>query len=234
MSMNRETRRKFKSALEEFAMRTGKSVEDGIDEIAMSAGRELAKKVQPYGLTDTQGNKFIGNIGKQIDYAWMAVNLGAAPATGDMRAAHYAMRMAGGRKGRGKYPFPKIKKERGQRWLNLISVSEKEAYKRKQQAKAGQAKGAWVSATNKIGSTKLSGIAAWISRHDKSGYGTAKKTGEGLKYKVSMENTTPYLSSIQSNKKIAQAIAYGLKNGMKRLEKVIEGEIKKANKLLSQ
>jgi hypothetical protein len=230
--MNRETKRRLRSTIEEFALRTGKSVEDGINEIAMSAGRRLAHTVQPYGITATSGAKFVKSIGNQVDQVWFGVNLGAYPPTGDIRAAHYEQRFSGsGRKGSVK--FRQFRKERGQKWLDLITVGQKEDYKRKQQAKAGRAKGAWVAATNDLGGKKLSGVAAWIARHDKSSMGTAKKTGAGLKYKAELENKTPYLTSIQPDRAVAAAVTFGLKNGMKRIQKVIDGEIRKANKKLS-
>jgi hypothetical protein len=230
--MNRETKRRMKSAVEEFARRTGKAAEDGINEIAMSGGKRLAHTVQPFGISAAKGEKFKKSIGNQVDQVFFGVNMGAYPATGDIKAAHYAQRVGGsGRKGSVK--FRQFRKERGQKWLDLISVGEKEAYKRKEQAKAGRAKGAWVAATNDIGGKKLSGVAAWIARHDKSRTGTGKKTGDGLKYKASLENKTPYITHIQPDKAVATAIAFGLKNGMKRIQKVIDGEIKKANRKLS-
>lgn len=230
--MDREAKRRIKSTLEEFAMRTGKSVEDGINEIAMSAGRRLAHTVQPFGLTAAKGAKFIKSIGNQVDQTWFGVNLGAYPATGDIKKAHYDQRMSGsGRKGSVK--FRQFRKERGQKWLDLIDVAQKEEYKRKQQAKAGRAKGAWVSATNSIGGKRLSGVAAWIERHDKNSLGTANKTGKGMEYKVSLENRTSYLPHIQPARKVAESITFGLKNGLKRMQKVIDGEIEKANRKLS-
>ena len=212
--------------------RAGKSVEESIEVMAMSSGRQLAHTVQPYGLGSAKGAKFIKRIGNQVDQVWFGTNLGAYPSTGDIKAAHYGQRMNGDKKGNVEYR--KFRKERGQKWLDLISVGEKEAYKRKQQAKAGQAKGAWVAAANSVGKAKLSGVAAWIARHDKSSYGLSQKSGEGLKYKVSMENSTKYISyRIQPKKEVNSALRSGLKNGQKHLQHVIDGDIKKANKLLS-
>ena len=230
--MNIESKRKFKSVMEEFMHRAGKSTEESIDVMAMSAGRQLAHTVQPYGLGTAKGNKFIRSIGNQVDQVWFGVNLGAYPASGDMRAAHRAQRMQGDKKGA--VGYRKFTKQRGKRWLDLISQGEKEAYKRKMQARAGQAKGAWVAAANSVGKSRLSGIAAWIARHDKSSHGTSQKAGEGLKYKVSMENTIYYLKyRVQPTKAVKSSLRLGLKNGTKHLQHIIDGEIKKANKLLS-
>jgi hypothetical protein len=228
--MDRASRRAVKSALEEFAERTGKTVEDGIDRIARATGKVLVTKVQPFGYK--KGAKFIENIGKQVDQVAFAVNIGAYPATSDIRSAHYAARAA--ENPQGKIRLRSFKSVKGKKWLDLISTGDKEAYKRKQQAKAGQAKGAWIAASNDVGKEKLSGVAAWVQRHAASGYGSAKKSGEGLKYKVSLENRTPYLPRIQKNSDVKAALTMGLRNGLKSIVHAINGEIKKANKLLSQ
>ena len=76
----------------------------------------------------------------------------------------------------------------------------------------------------------MSGVAQWIERHNTGGYGEAVKSGNGMKYTVELQNRTPYLRSIQTGKAIAQAAAFGLKNGFKRLQKIIDKEIEKANR----
>jgi hypothetical protein len=232
VSMNLESKRKFKSAMDEFLHRSGKSTEESIDVMAMSAGKQLASKMQPYGLNQKQGEKFKRNIGRQVEQVWFGVNLGEYPATGDIRAAHRDQRMAG--KNKGTVEFRKFQKKRGQRWLDLISVGDKENHKRRMQARAGQAKGAWIAAANSIGKSRLTGLPAWVSRHDNSSYGKSQKTGEGLKRKASMENTIFYIKyRIQPSSQVKSAMRLGLKNGTKHLQHLINGEIKKANRLLS-
>ena len=130
----------------------------------------------------------------------------------------------------GVVPKRQFRKEKGKPWLDLISKAELEQYKRKTQKKAGRAKGAWVEACNKIGGPKMSGVAQWIEEDTTGGYGEAVKSGDGLKYTVELKNRTPYLQSIQTGKAIAQAAAFGLKNGFKRIAKIIEKEIEKANR----
>lgn len=214
----------MENTLLEFAARTGKHVEDGINEIARSAARKLAHTVQPYGLTAEKGAQFQKSIGSQVDRAWFGTNLGAFPQTTDMREAHYQARR------NGVVPKRLFRKEKGKPWLDLISSADRDAYKLKAQAKAGRAKGAWVEAANAIGGGKMSGVAQWILRHATGGYGEAIKSGEGLKYTVELKNRTPYLQHIQTERAIAQAVAYGLKNGFSRITKIIEKEIEKANR----
>lgn len=224
VEIDRASRRKMEQTLEKFAAVTGKRVEDGIEDVARSAARKLAHTVQPYGLSKSKGDKFQKSIGTQVDRAWFGTNLGAFPATTDMREAHYQARR------HGVVPKRLFRKEKGKPWLGLIPVTERDAYKVKAQAKAGRAKGAWVQAANDIGGPKMSGVAQWIDRHNTGGYGEAIKSGKGLEYTVELRNRTPYIESIQTTKAIAQAAAYGLKNGFKRIAKIIDKEIEKANR----
>ena len=219
----------MEDTLQEFAKLTGKTVEDGINDIARSVARKLADRVQPYGLKSDKGEKFKKSIGHQVDTVWFGVTLGAFPASTDMKAAHHAARN-GARKGT--VPFRRFRKEKGNPWKELIPVTERDSYKRKMQAKAGRAKGAWIEAGNAIGGKNLSGIAEWINRHASGGFGSASKTGKGLDYQVTLENRTPYLGRILPDATVAKSMANGLKNGFTRLQKIIKKEIEKANRKL--
>ena len=213
--------------LQKFAKLTGKTVEDGINDIARSVARKLADRVQPYGLKSDKGEKFKKSIGHQVDTVWFGVTLGAFPASTDMKAAHHAARN-GARKGT--VPFRRFRKEKGNPWKELIPVTERDSYKRKMQAKAGRAKGAWIEAGNAIGGPKLSGIAEWINRHATGGFGSVTKTGTGLEYILTLENKTPYMSRILPPATVEETHALGLKNGFKRILKIIEKELEKANR----
>lgn len=216
------------ATLEQFANFTGKTVEDGINDIARSVGRKLADRVQPWGLTAAKGQKFKESIGFQVDRAWFGTNLGAYPETRVMKDAHYNARTNGTRMGA--VPQRQFRKEKGKPWLRLISKDERDAYKIKAQAKAGRAKAAWIEAANDIGSEKLSGIPEWINRHVGEGYGSASKTGKGLDYTVTLHNRTPYMQRILPEKTVAQTVVTGMKNGFNRINKIIEKAIEKANR----
>lgn len=211
-----ENERQFKRMLEEYARKSGKEVAVGIKEVALSSARELTKKVQPYGITSAKGEKFIQNIGRQVDQVYIGVNLGAYPATNDIESAHRDARRNGVVRPR------KFRKQQGQPWLGLIKQSEKEIYKRKQQAKAGRAKGAWVEAGNSLRIAKLSGIPKWISRNASAGYGGSDVIGTGWKTTIMLWNRTPYLRRIQKDSAVQRALADGRKNGFRRLEKILQ------------
>ena len=217
----------MEDTLRMFAAILNKTVEDGINEMGSSVARKLADRVQPYGLKSDKGKKFIESIGRQVDRVWIGVNLGALPATSDMKTVHYAARN-GSRKG--VVPDWQFRRQKSKPWLGLIPTSEREIYKRKVQAKAGRAKGAWIEAGNAIGGKKLSGIANWIARHAAGGYGSATKSGKELNYKLTLENRTPYMGRILPPDTVEKTVALGVKNGFNRISKTIDKAIEKANR----
>lgn len=224
--MDKATLRKVEDTLKKFAEVTGKTIEDGIREISSSTAKSLAISMQPYGMKDNIGKKFESSIARQVDTAWFGTNLGAYPQTSDMRQAHNNARVNGA------VPMRFFRKEKGKPWLDLISVNERDSYKQKQMAKAGRAKAAWIRCGNEIYTKrKISKVPQWISRHVNNAYGSTSESGEGLKYKVIMTNYTPYLTNkMQSDRDVAKALADSLKNGLKRIQKIIDKEIEKANK----
>jgi hypothetical protein len=224
--MDKATLRKVEDTLKKFAEVTGKTVEDGIREISSSTAKSLAISMQPYGMNDNIGKRFESNIAKQVDSAWFGTNLGAYPQTSDMQQAHNNARV------NGVVPIRSFRKEKGKPWLDLISVSDRNSYKKKQMAKAGRAKAAWIRCGNEIYTKrKISKVPQWVSRHVNNAYGSTSESGEGLKYKVIMTNHTPYLTNrMQSDRSVAKALADSMKNGLKRIQKIIDKEIEKANK----
>ena len=202
--------------LKEFEKATGKGVERGIDEIAMSSARALASRVQPYGLTQQKGDKFMKNIAAQVTAAWFMVNLGLIPATSSMRAAHYAAR----RNGKVKIPSGGFERKGKGRWLGLISETERDFYIAEQQAKAGRAKAAWVSAGESLGVGKMSGVSRWIRRHVGS-FGRSTRAGRMLRASVDLANDTPYLNGVQKDRDLQTALAQGRRNGIKRMKTII-------------
>ena len=227
IEIDRASRRKMEETLEEFARVTGKTVEDGVNDISRSVARKLADRVQPWGLTAAKGQKFQESIGHQVDRAWFGTNLGAFPESRQMEPAH---RRARNGSRRGQVDQQIFRKEKGKPWLRLISKDERDAYKVKAQAKAGRAKAAWIEAANDIGSENLSGIPDWIKRHVGEGWGNASKIGKGLDYAVTLHNRTPYMERILPEKTVAQTVVTGMKNGFTRIQKTIEKAIEKANR----
>jgi hypothetical protein len=229
MELTKDSKAEFKRILKEFEAATGIGVDQGIRQIGLSTARELAHQFQPYGLKSDKGEKFIKSIGAQVDRAYLGVNLGAFPATSDMKDAHFGARKQGGRQA-GQVPNRQFRKEQGKPWLGLITQAQKEIYKRKVQAKAGRAKAAWIEAGNQLTKAKISGVAKWINRHLPSAFGKAVITGSGLKTQVELINLTPYADKKQTSSQIKAAIKSGQKKGVKRLQILTAAAIKKAMK----
>lgn len=223
MEIDRRTRREFERTLRQFRRATGISVEEGIIEVAKSTARQLVHTVQPYGTDKAKGQKFMENIGKQIDYAWMGSLRGAYPSS-SMAEAHAAARNS-----RGVVRMRKFR--RFTEWNNYISVGQKEEYKRKKVKNAGIAKAGWVvagestiSATNRTRTgrvKKLSGIANWIRRHMKPSLGGSEITRNGMGTFVDLINNVSYIEKLQTQSDVNKAIRVGLSRGMARLRKII-------------
>jgi len=225
VELDKASKRDMERTLKEFSRLTGKGVEQGVREISKSSARRLAGTVQPYGLTEAKGRKFMQSIGAQIDRAWYGTNIGAFPATSSMAHAHQNARNS-----RGVVPQRQFRKERGKKWLGLISVGEKEAYKRKQIKKAGRAKAAWIAAGEAMGVGKITGIAKWIREDVNPSHSMARLIGKGLKSEAVLTNETPYIRPLQKDSQVASALRDGLKNGYKRMQHIIKNELKKLNK----
>lgn len=222
IEIDKETMRKFRKVIEGFVDNTSKTAEDAIAIIAYSSGRRLVNTVHPFGLK--KGNQQIGNIGRQIEQTFYFVNAGVLPKS-SLDAAHNRERR------RGKV---RLKRQKGtNRYQEIISIGEMNAFKRKQQAKAGRAKAAWVSAVEKIGTQKMSGIPAYIRRHVPSRFGTCQKTGKGMQHRIELANWTPYLDThLQNGKDMLLAAEEGLRNGLNRIKKIWDKEVEKANSAL--
>jgi hypothetical protein len=214
-----------KQLLRKFEQLTGKGIETGIKEMALSTSRQLATKMQPYGISDKgKAAKFLQNIEKQVAQVWFGINLGAYPESTDLKSSHYALRRNGRIRGR------KFRKEKGNWWRGLITEDERDRYAKEQQAKAGRAKAAWIAAGNSLGVGKASKIGRWIQRHVGSGWASATVMDRGLNAKVELANNTPYLTGVQKQRDVAAALRAGRTNGIKRMRIIVDKQTKKIAK----
>jgi hypothetical protein len=220
IEIDRASRAKMEKAIEKFVRVVGKTAEEGITQIAKSAGRQLVHTVQPFGITSAKGEKFHKSIAKQVNRAVRNANIEGV--AGGAASVHHQRRDSRGQ-------VPRELPTEGRFKRDPIAVGDKEAHIRKAQAKAGRAKGAWVEASDSLGGTKLSNIPKWISSNNNGGYGSSSKSGEGLKFKCELKNETPYLTRIQTQKSIAQSVVHGLKKGLKRMHILTARAEEKAN-----
>lgn len=217
---------KFEKTIADFVAATGKTTEEGLKRMAKASCRRLATTVQPYGLKGGRLAKFEKSVGTQVERAWLGTNLGAFPATNSMKDAHYGARR------NGSVPKRLFRKEKGKPWLDLISASDKNDYKKIAMAKVGRAKAAWVKISNDLGKPKMSGLDKIITRHLDSAEGRKTVSGTGTKTVIEISNDTSYLTKIQSSSDVTRAVAEGMKNGLKWMTITTEKTIEKANRQL--
>ena len=224
--MDAATVAKFERTLAEFEAATGKTAEEGMTRIAKSACRRLASTVQPYGLKGGRLAKFEKSVALQVDRAWFGTNLGAFPATNNMKDAHYAARR------NGKVRKQLFQKEKGKPWLDLIPASERDTYKKIAVEKVGRAKAAWVKIANNLGKPKMSGLDSIITRHLNGARGSFVFSGEGTKTEIKISNDTTYIKRIQYTEDVQKAALDGMKNGLKWMTITTQKNIEKAKRQL--
>ena len=217
---------KFERTLAEFAASTGKTAEDGMKRIAKASCKRLASTVQPYGLKGGRLAKFQKSVAAQVDRAWFGTNLGAFPATNNMKDAHYAARR------NGVVPKRLFRKEQGKPWLDLIPASERDTYKKIAMEKVGRAKAAWVKIANDLGKPKMSGLDSIITRHLAGARGSFVISGEGINTAIKISNETTYIKKIQYTEDVQKAALDGMKNGLKWMTITTQKTIEKANRKL--
>jgi hypothetical protein len=223
IELDRASQARMRRTIERYAELTKQGFEEGVREIGKSSARRLANTVQPFGLSPAKGASLEKSIGRQVDAVYLGVNLGAFPATSSISKAHLAARK------NGKVPYRQFRKERGKPWLDLITMGQKEEYKRKVVKKAGRAKAAWVTAGNKLKMGNLSGIPKWISRHVGNSWGDVSFIGSGVRFTIALINKTPYIRAIQPDSAIKKALKQGMINGYKRMETIIKKKTKQLN-----
>lgn len=205
---------------------TGKNAEDGMKVMGRATCKRLAITVQPYGLKGGKLDKFKKSVATQVDRAWFGTNLGAFPATNNMKDAHYGARR------NGSVPKRLFRKEKGKPWLDLIPRSELETYKKVAVEKVGRAKAAWVNIHNELGKSKMGGLDATITRHLKGAKGSSTVSGSGIKASLNVVNNTPYIKSIQYTEDIEKATKEGVRLGLKWMETATDKAVEKANQKL--
>ena len=221
VEIDKKSQRQAERILEDFAKRAGIHVDDVINGMARSSAKNMAISVQPFGLKATTGKKFAGSIAKQVSRAIRNANVTGRG--GSAEDVHKSVRDSRGRVSRDLETSGQYKRK-------PVDFSERDALIKKQIGKSGRAKGAWIEAGDKVTGKKTTGVASWISRHRKEGYGDARKSGDGINYAVEISNKTPYIRKFQPQEMIDQSVEKGVASEMRRLERLIKKEIEKANR----
>ena len=173
-------RRKLESEMKDFARKSGVAVAETVAIIGQSVSKELARKVQPYGLTATMGKAFELSIVKQVNKAARYATFKGAEGTIDQVHQLYRNRR-GAVIARPPRQFQPMRKP--------FERAEVDAWAEKKKANAGIAKAGWIAAGESIDSPllktarglsrKIKGVAAWIRRHVKASKGSSRFVRKG-------------------------------------------------------
>jgi hypothetical protein len=192
----------FENEFKRYLKETEKSVEEALTQVAKIAAKNLISKVQPYGVSNKQGEKLQMNIAKQVHRAIKHGNV--AGQQGGASELHEQNRDSRGR-------VPKNLETQGKYQRAPVSIDDRMQQAKRKMENAGIAKAGWLTAHNQIDGEAAKGIGKWITRHaGKNGY--CRKTGAGLNHKITLVNDVPYIERIQSNKDVAKSISQAYSN----------------------
>jgi hypothetical protein len=220
-------RRKLESDLKAFADKSKVAVAETVAIIGTSVAKELARKVQPWGLNKSVGTKYELSIQKQVFKAARWANYKGTE--GDISSVHEQYR---NRKGQVTVTPPRTFQPKSK----VIDKQEKLTYAKKQQDNAGIAKAGWIAAGENIDSPllrtsrglvrKIKGVASWIRRHVNGSKGSSRFVRKsGLNSTIYLTNKVDYAySSGNINAKNAQQ---SIADGYKRSITMIRARLKK-------
>jgi hypothetical protein len=226
ISISPKQRRILDAEMKAFAKRSGVAVGEVVAIVGQSCAKELARKVQPWGLSKAVGQKFEKSIAKQIQKAARYAEQTAIQ--GDLASVHKNLRVHGAILVKPSKQFQPKRK--------LFPKAERDTLADKKMARAGLAKAGWIAAGESISSPllktakgiarKIKGIAPWIRRHAKASEGSSvfKKTG-GLSSTIFLTNNSSYAYS--SNNSNRGDVSTALSDGYKRSITMIRARLKK-------
>jgi hypothetical protein len=217
-------RRKLESELKRFASKAQVAVGETVAIIGTSVAKELARKVQPFGLTQKTGSAFELSILKQVNKAarWATYK----GTQGDIAQVHAQYRnQRGAVTVRPPRQFPPSRKP--------FDRQEVDSHVAKKQSNAGIAKAGWIQAGENIDSPllrtsknkvrKIKGIAQWIRRHVNGNKGSSRFVRKsGLNSTIYLTNNVSYAySKGNSNPRyVPSAIADGYKRSITAAKRI--------------
>jgi hypothetical protein len=190
-------RRKLESELNQFAKKAGVAVGETVAIIGGSVAKELARKVQPFGLTQKTGTAFELSIVKQVNKAARWATLKGTEGTIDVVHQQYRNR-------RGAVTVKPPREFQPKR--KVFDRQEVDTYAEKKKSNAGMAKAGWIAAGESIDSPllrtaknkvrKIKGIAKWIRRHVNDSKGSSRFVRKsGLNSTIYLTNKVDYAYS---------------------------------------
>lgn len=206
--LDRASLNNLNKELDKWKKAVNKDTRDGIILLSKAASKSLIQKTRPIGLSAGVGRKFEGSIARQVFKGILRQT------TKEPRQAHKQSRNA-----KGQVP--------GRLYIvkgHTKFDSEAENVVKRKKAFAGMLKAAWGVAFNKVkGSTKITGIGRWISRHfNKNSIGSSYVVSGKSKFIVSLTNEMD--GATNENVLVKQALKNAFKSTFKQIEKIINGK----------
>jgi hypothetical protein len=219
-------RRKLEGDLKEFARKSGIAVGETVAIIGSSVAKELARKVQPFGLTDKAGTQMDLAIVKQVQKAARWAELKGIE--GDFKTIHTQLRPRGSVSVRPPKQFQPKRQE--------FTDTEVWTQMQRKRVRAGQAKAGWISAGEGIDSPllktirgqirKIKGIAKFIRRHVNGKNGSSRFVRKGgLNSTVYLTNNVDYAYS--NGNANPRYVPGAIADGYKRSITMIKARLKK-------
>ena len=220
-------RRKLENELKTYAKKSGVAVAETVAILGQSVAKELARKVQPWGLGKKQGDKFELNILKQVSKAARYATFKGAP--GDVSDVHARYR---NRNGAVTVRAPEKIQPKRKPFVRPEVLTEA----KKKQANAGMAKAGWIAAGESIDSPllktakgipkRIKGIASWIRRHVSSNKGSSSFVRKGgLNSTIYLTNKVDYAYSKAGTN--GRAVQGAIADGYKRSITIVKARLKK-------
>jgi len=227
ISISPKQRRILDAEMKEFAKRAGVAVGEVVAIVGQSCAKELARKVQPWGLSQAVGEKFMTSIEIQVHKA--ANYAMEKPISGDIATVHQKLRNRRGAVTVQASAEYNIKREPFYGWeiKHLAKIKSK---------LAGKAKAGWIAAGESISSPllktargltrKIKGVPNWVRRHAKSSFGSSIFRNNGrLSSTVYLTNNVNYAYS--KNNSNRGDVSTALSDGYKRSITMIRARLKK-------
>lgn len=216
----------LEAKLKAFAARAQISVAETVAIIGSSAAKELASKIQPWGMSEAVGTKYELNILKQVQKAARWANYKGTQ--GDIASVHSQYR---NRRGSVTVRPPRTFQPKSQ----IIDKQEILNYAKQKQENAGIAKSGWVAAGERIDSPllktkrgkfkRMRGVSKWIRRH------VSDKTGDARMIKRQLISSSvlltnkvdyAYASGSPNRSYVEKSIATGYRKSINAIRKLIK------------
>jgi hypothetical protein len=210
VSIDQASLQNFQHGLELYKEQAGKTQREATIELARACAKELAIKIQPFGVSAKAGKRFEASIAKQV---WRAVkNSQVQGSNQTIRQAHESRRDDRGQ-------VPRDIQTRGKYRRSPYEADNVREYALKKGKNAGLLKGAWIAAGEKLTNKPITGVAKWVRRHSNKN-GAARVAANDSTSTVYITNELDYIKKAQRDAYIQNALktAYRKQYARMRIE----------------